>query len=194
MPQPAGDTPKGDDYLRAFYQEFESTSSGYYRVWGRDLVDIECEREGYFPYLETLDFTTRAPAELDIYLEPLKEYTTWVNGTILDQDENPIPGSLRLLDVERDLYLINGTDTIDGIFNLTVYPGSFLRNTASTPASYEVGVSRRVSPWAGHSQTEERRVSQPCAHTSNAPASGLPGWVPSSLLALPAVSESHRRR
>ncbi|MGA1821083.1 MAG: Ig-like domain-containing protein [Thermoplasmatota archaeon] len=125
-PEPPGVSGRGDDYLQSFYREFHSTTSGYYRVWGRDLIDIRCQREGYFPYLETIDMTTRAPAELDIYLEPLKEYTTFVNGTIRDQDGSPIPGSLEILDLDRDLYLVNGTDSVDGRFNLTLYPGNFL--------------------------------------------------------------------
>jgi len=125
MPLPTGDTPKGEDYLRTHIHDFYSTASGYYRVWGRDQVDITCEREGYFPYLETIDMTTRAPAELDIYLEPLEEHTTWLNGTLTDQNDDPIPGTINVLDTDRDMYAVNGMNTTDGVFNLTVYPGNF---------------------------------------------------------------------
>jgi len=102
-----------------------SDSSGRYRTWGIDHVEVRVDREGYYPLERTFDLSSRAVTEEDLLLEPLPESNTFVNGTLMDQDHLPIEGSVAILDVphghfEIDAIMVDGT----GAFSLRCYPGS----------------------------------------------------------------------
>ena len=109
-----------------YEQTSGSENDGFYRIWGTGSVLIECEVEDYFPYGHTIDLTTRSQHSHDILLEPMKEYTTWFNGTIVDSGDQPIEGSVELYDIERDDFHVGTNMTpADGTFSIETYPGTF---------------------------------------------------------------------
>ena len=103
-----------------------SVSDGFYRVWGVDEVRLRTTKTGYFPKEETINLGTRAGKVHDIYLERIPEYTSWIAGQLVDQDMNPIPGYITILDRDHTGYYA-GSSVVeeDGLFNVSVYPGNF---------------------------------------------------------------------
>lgn len=115
---------RGD--VMVFSETSGSVLDGFYRTWGTGIVEIYCESEGYFPHRETIDLNTRSPRKHDIILEPMKEYSTWFNGTLVDKDDNPVQGEVRVLDNDRSGFAAKSTETSsDGSFSMMIYPGNF---------------------------------------------------------------------
>ncbi len=115
---------RGD--VEVFQETSGSVIDGFYRNWGTGQVEIYCESEGYFPHRQTIDMETRSPRKHDIILEPMKDYSTWFNGTLVDRDDNPVQGEVRVLDNERSGFTASSAETSpDGSFSMTVYPGNF---------------------------------------------------------------------
>ncbi|MGA1792574.1 MAG: Ig-like domain-containing protein [Thermoplasmatota archaeon] len=114
-----------EDRLYYFWEGSSgSDDSGFYRVWGGNNVALYADREGYYHYDYELDLSTRADMDHDILMEPIPEYTTFVNGTLVDQDSEPLEGIVALLDVPHDNYhLDNMMVNTTGEFSLECYPG-----------------------------------------------------------------------
>ena len=109
-------------YIKSY---FTSTTEGRYRAWGKDGMDYTCTRPGYFPKSGTVDLYSRGPT-MDIYLEPLLEKTTFVNGTLVDYTNVTSSGYVEIYDLDRDLYEVGGyMPSEDGLFSIPVYPGRF---------------------------------------------------------------------
>ncbi|MCK5773725.1 MAG: hypothetical protein KAH57_08045, partial [Thermoplasmata archaeon] len=90
-----GNTRNGDpeDLVHLDTMNVGSTSTGFYRTWGRDTLILEAFEDGYFPYYEEIDMSTRAPGDHDILMEELVDFDILVNGTLRDQDYRHIPGT-----------------------------------------------------------------------------------------------------
>ena len=117
----------GDPGLDVVYikSHFSSTTEGRYRMWGKDKIEYRCTRPGYFPKSGTVDTSSRGPT-MDIYLEPLLEKTTFVNGTLVDYTNVTSSGYVEIYDLDRDLYEVGGyMPSEDGLFSIPVYPGRF---------------------------------------------------------------------
>ncbi|MGA1822356.1 MAG: hypothetical protein ACMUIG_07505 [Thermoplasmatota archaeon] len=129
-----------------FEQESGSGHDGFYRIWGREKVHLECEVDGYYPYRKIHDLSTRSVNAIDIPLQKLQDYTTWINGTLVDEDGNPLEGEIRVYDMERDSYPVNDNITgIDGIFSMDAYPGHFRITFENDTLSGEIEIS--VPAW-----------------------------------------------
>ncbi|MGA1866639.1 MAG: hypothetical protein ACMUFK_04140 [Thermoplasmatota archaeon] len=101
-----------------------SNGEGFYRVWGGEKVVVAADREGYYHYSFEMDRLTRGDADHDILMEPVPSYTTFVNGTLVDQDGNPLEGFVAILDVAHDHYVLDETlVNSSGEFSLECYPG-----------------------------------------------------------------------
>ncbi|MDG6225994.1 MAG: Ig-like domain-containing protein [Candidatus Thermoplasmatota archaeon] len=127
-----------ENYVHLFSQySIGSDDVGYYRAWGRDTVDLYCDREGYYPYREKLDMTSRAGKQMDIMLEPVPELSTWVNGTLVDIDDNPLEGFVVMVDPEKEHFIVDeGHTDPSGVFSFMCYPGS-LRAVFGTPSMWD---------------------------------------------------------
>jgi len=110
-----------------FHMERYSESGGFYRVWGVQTAIIGVTMDGYFPHEERIDMVpTRDIEGKDILLDPLPEVFVWMNGTLVDENGDPVSGSLNITDldhpaVEPVLVDVNGT----GEFHVLLYEGSF---------------------------------------------------------------------
>ena len=117
----------GHERITLFEQtDIGSNMEGFYRLWGRDRVRIQCNKEGYFPYMEEIEVNTRAQ-EKDILLDPIPEYNVWINGSVVDQNGDPVEeANIWLEDRENDGYISNYTESdSSGEFSFLTYPGSF---------------------------------------------------------------------
>ena len=103
-----------------------SNLNGFYRIWGRDNIRINCQRSGYFPYEEVISSPGRG-IDHDILLEPLIDHTLWVNGTVVDQNGDPVNNTYVWLDdIDRNDHTANQTKVNqDGEFSFMTYPGDF---------------------------------------------------------------------
>ncbi len=127
LDMPARDTMFIPDDLDVRYLRYTTytTSSGYYRTYGKDTLTYSCYLNGYYPAVGSFDLTTRA-LNRNIYLEPLQSITTYINGTLMDYLGNTKTGSIYVYDLDRNDYLVNSTTTgSDGLFSMGVYPGRF---------------------------------------------------------------------
>ncbi|MGA1872948.1 MAG: Ig-like domain-containing protein [Thermoplasmatota archaeon] len=114
-----------EERLYYFWQSYSgSNNEGFYRAWGGEKVHLYADRDGYYFYDLDLDTTTRGDISHDILLEPIPEYTTYVNGTLMDQDGEPLSGIVALLDVPHRHHLV-GEMMVDtsGTFSIECYPG-----------------------------------------------------------------------
>jgi len=120
--------PYPDSEKVLLFQEVSgSGENGFYRFWGREMVEVECYVEGYFPYRETIDLSSRAVHHHDIIVERVPEISTWVNGTLVDGSGSPVSGTVKIFDGERRDYLIGRYDTeADGKFSIRTYTGDLL--------------------------------------------------------------------
>ena len=130
-----GEEPK---YVHLYSQQsIGSDEGGYYRAWGRDTVGLYCGREGFYPYSEMVDMTSRAGKQMDIMLEPVPELSTWVNGTLVDIDDNPLEGFIVMVDPEKEHFIVDeGHTDPSGVFSFKCYPGS-LRAVFGTPLLWD---------------------------------------------------------
>ncbi|MDG6224903.1 MAG: Ig-like domain-containing protein [Candidatus Thermoplasmatota archaeon] len=104
---------------------FSSTTEGRYRMWGKDEIEYRCTRPGYFPKSGMVDTSSRGPT-MDIFLEPLLEMITFVNGTLVDYMNVTSSGYVEIYDLDRDLYEVGVyMPSEDGLFSIPVYPGRF---------------------------------------------------------------------
>ncbi|MFW3147335.1 MAG: Ig-like domain-containing protein, partial [Thermoplasmatota archaeon] len=96
-------------------------------TWGTETGIIEAEVSGYYPYRAEVPVGgTRAETRHDIYLDPWYEVYAWINGTLVDENEDPIPGGLTLTDIDHpalEPYYIEVNET--GIFSFQFYPGNY---------------------------------------------------------------------
>ncbi len=115
-----------DEGVLLFKETSGSQPDGYYRTWGTGLVEISSESEGYFPHKEILDLHTRSTKIHDIVMEPMLDHSTWINGTIVDSNDEPIKGEVQIIDIDRNDFIVNTNSTsLDGRFSMSTYPGRF---------------------------------------------------------------------
>ncbi|MGA1848409.1 MAG: Ig-like domain-containing protein [Thermoplasmatota archaeon] len=114
-----------EERLYFFWNPYSgSMEDGFYRVWGADKIVFYADREGYYYYNKEVDLSTRGDVSHDILMEPIPEYTTYVNGTLVDQDGGPLSGFVALLDVPHEHYIVDEMMVNDtGEFSLECYPG-----------------------------------------------------------------------
>ncbi len=102
-----------------------SDTTGRFRMWGKDSIRYICSAPGFFPEHGEVDMTG-GPLNLNIYLENLLPNTLFLNGSMVDYNDAPLQGKVEVYDRDRDLYLVNTTQTWqDGTFSIGVYPGRF---------------------------------------------------------------------
>ncbi|MBN1540417.1 MAG: Ig-like domain-containing protein, partial [Candidatus Thermoplasmatota archaeon] len=114
-----------EDRVYFFWNQYSgSRDDGFYRVWGEGKTVLYVDRDGYYYYREEVDHGTRGDVSHDILLEPIPEYTTYVNGTLVDQDGGPLSGFVALLDVAHDHFILDEMMINDtGEFSLKCHPG-----------------------------------------------------------------------
>ncbi|MGA1866412.1 MAG: Ig-like domain-containing protein [Thermoplasmatota archaeon] len=115
---------EGIDYMDLWRM---SNADGFYRTYGIDTVMFEVDRIGYFTYREEYSLgAVRSGFLHDILLDPLPGSKAWLNGTLLNQDGEPIPGELNITDIDHpgmagyDL-VIDGT----GAFSIQLWPSTY---------------------------------------------------------------------
>ncbi|RLF69646.1 MAG: hypothetical protein DRN57_00055 [Thermoplasmata archaeon] len=139
---PVVEHPKG---VSLFSYDTGSDASGFYRTWGMDHTIFHTYRDGYYPLEETVDLTTRADTTNDIFLEPMVDINYWINGTVVDQDGDPVFAYFNIKDMDHPLYNAGNyqTDPDDGSFSIDLYPGNYsitiINETISS--NYEVTVN-----------------------------------------------------
>ncbi|MCD6382839.1 MAG: carboxypeptidase regulatory-like domain-containing protein, partial [Thermoplasmata archaeon] len=107
-------------------EEYYSLYDGFYRIWGLDKVVMNVYKDGYFPKEEVLQLSTRVEQH-DIFLERIPEFSTYIQGILVDQDMNPISGEIFVIDTDHDDYLVDIIEVgEDGLFNVSIYPGNFV--------------------------------------------------------------------
>ena len=87
-------TPPRSDEDGLFIEDFEinTDGTGFFRTHGMNRLFLEARMDGYHPAAEVVDMDlTRAARTVNIALEPMPEFTAWLNFTVVDQDGNPIP-------------------------------------------------------------------------------------------------------
>ena len=103
-----------------------SVRDGYYRMWGMEKAHIYCNKQGYFPKYDMIDMGTRAEYRHDFLLESIPDYDIFVNGTLVDQSEEPIEGYVHIIDLDHDMYFVEEADANEtGKFSIPAYPGHF---------------------------------------------------------------------
>ncbi|MDG6224879.1 MAG: Ig-like domain-containing protein [Candidatus Thermoplasmatota archaeon] len=103
-----------------------SSHEGFYRVWGKDTTFLHAYKEGYFPVNERFEMRGTRAIDHDIYLMPVPEFSLWVNGTLLDEDSDPVEGYVYVVDDEHpDFEIAWNTTGENGEFALHLYPGNF---------------------------------------------------------------------
>ncbi|MBN1538838.1 MAG: hypothetical protein JW939_01740, partial [Candidatus Thermoplasmatota archaeon] len=103
-----------------------SVSDGFYRFWGRDTTFVYCSAEGYFPIIDRIEIGTRADHRYDFLLEKIPPFDIFINGTLVDGNDEPVTGSIEVHDIPHDLYFVGGADTgPTGEFSFPAYPGIF---------------------------------------------------------------------
>ncbi|MDD1713453.1 MAG: hypothetical protein LUQ69_09845, partial [Methanoregulaceae archaeon] len=121
-----------------------STPTGYYRFRGRDTADLYAEKDGYFPRSVTIDIGQTEDKVFDIYLDPIPERTIWVNGTIVGEGDEPIPGHIMIYDIDNDGPL-GWVNTGDGAFSLHLYRGNFTIGYYDDPYKYSDSIKLFVN-------------------------------------------------
>jgi len=126
-----------------------SDPGGFYRGWGKDTVILHADKHGYFPAIERLDIGTRATTR-DILMEEIPERSTWINGTLMDQDGEPIAGEVIVSDDDHygmpvDYAEVDST----GLFSIQVYPGAFTLRYSNDTLSGEKHVTAGGTPLTG---------------------------------------------
>ncbi|MGA1792944.1 MAG: Ig-like domain-containing protein [Thermoplasmatota archaeon] len=110
------------------FSMFSGTADdGYFRTRGRDTVNLLFERDGYFNRRVKVEQGSRAVELGVIYMEPMSEFSLWVNGTLVNENDEPIEGYVNVFDRDHDdheLYYRYVNET--GEFSLRLYPGNFI--------------------------------------------------------------------
>jgi hypothetical protein len=106
-----------------WYETF-SDRTGFYRTYGRDTVELTLWEEGYFPYYEVMDIDSATSK--DILLDPIPEATTTLEGTLVDEDGDPVEGVVLLFedDHQAEIFLDNYTGE-DGKFAFDLHPAEY---------------------------------------------------------------------
>jgi hypothetical protein len=112
-----------------FQMSHGSSDSGFYRIWGKDDVLIFAEYDGYFPVTEKLEIGSTRGTDHDILLEAVPERDIFVNGTIVDENGDPLQATIdarddRFPSLEIGSYMTGA----DGKFSLMLYEGNFTLN------------------------------------------------------------------
>ncbi|MGA1847881.1 MAG: carboxypeptidase regulatory-like domain-containing protein, partial [Thermoplasmatota archaeon] len=116
----------GIDSVNLFYMYSGSREDGYYRTWGMEDVHLRFSRQDYFPREYHLEKGTRAQRSLDVYMERIPVYSTFINGTLVNEDDEPIDGMIYVYDRDREYYeVFDDYFTTGGNFSIPVYPGNF---------------------------------------------------------------------
>ncbi len=134
-------------YYTTFSQMVRSMDNGRYRIWGREYIIVQVSRTGYFQYFIELNESILEQGSLDIYLTPIPASTIWVNGTLVDENDQTIAGYIYPDDIENNgaLPYVKVNDT--GHFGLHLYPGKFSiyfsngNSSISDTLTLEVGTS-----------------------------------------------------
>ncbi len=109
-----------------FSQDSGSNTTGYYRTWGRSDVFIYVEREGYYPLYQKLDVYSSLKNIHDIFLDPLPSNYFHINGTIVDDFDNPINAYIFAKEDNYPDINMNMQNTNDvGHFSLYLFSGNF---------------------------------------------------------------------
>jgi len=112
--------------ITLFTGHTHSVADGYYRVWGKEKVYIRCSTEGYFPYQGLVDLTTRAGDTNNILLDPIPPATSHIVGMIQDENGNPIPGTIYLIEQDHPDNLFDALDVGEnGTFDIRLHPASY---------------------------------------------------------------------
>jgi hypothetical protein len=103
-----------------------STQEGYYRTYGMNDIRLIFSKSGYFNKRVDIQQGTRDVQLDDVLLEPMTEFSCWVNGTLVNEEDIPIRGQVEVVDRDHDDHMLyieytNGT----GKFSLEMYPGNF---------------------------------------------------------------------
>ncbi|MGA1847896.1 MAG: Ig-like domain-containing protein [Thermoplasmatota archaeon] len=109
-----------------FWEGSGSVVNGFYRFWGRDTTFMYCMASGYFPVIERMELGTRAEYRHDFLLEEIPLFDIFINGTLVNSEDEPIPGYVEVHDLDHDLYHVGGSDPkTTGEFSIPAYPGRF---------------------------------------------------------------------
>ncbi|MBN1389139.1 MAG: Ig-like domain-containing protein [Candidatus Thermoplasmatota archaeon] len=144
----------GIDYMKLWRM---STADGFYRTYGIDTVMLEVDRSGYFAYREEYSLgPVRSGTIHDILLDPLPGSMAWLNGTLMNEEGEPIPGEINITDIDHpgmagyDL-VVDGT----GAFSLQLWPSTYRLRFFNEPLS---GMMDVVLPEEGIDGLELRLV------------------------------------
>lgn len=118
-----------------------SSHEGFYRVWGKDTTFLHAYKEGYFPVNERFEIGVTRAIDHDIYLMPVPEFSLWVNGTLLDEDSDPVEGYVYVVDDEHPDFEIAWNFTGEnGEFALHLYPGNFTIHYGNDTLHDSIGI------------------------------------------------------
>ncbi len=99
---------------------------GYYRTKGTGTIKITYNKEGYFNKKVEIQPGTRAAQIDDVFMEPLTESYLWVNGTLVNENGEPIEGYVYIYDKDQDDHeLYDSWINETGKFSFLMYPGNF---------------------------------------------------------------------
>ncbi|MCK5772819.1 MAG: Ig-like domain-containing protein [Thermoplasmata archaeon] len=94
-----GDDPNFNPFISEFWTDavylYEhnnggTNSNGYYRTWGLEQVLIWVEADGYLPLINRQNMDTRSDRQVDILMDPIPDEGFWVNGSVVDQNGEPV--------------------------------------------------------------------------------------------------------
>ncbi|MBN1538889.1 MAG: Ig-like domain-containing protein [Candidatus Thermoplasmatota archaeon] len=115
---------EGIDYMNLWRM---STADGFYRTYGIDTVMFKVDRSGYFTYREEYSLQpVRSGLVHDILLEPLPDQKAWLNGTLMSENGEPIPGEINITDIGHPG--MAGYDLVidtTGAFGIQLWPSTY---------------------------------------------------------------------
>ena len=118
---------------------------GFFRVYGLETVVLEVSNEDYFAFKEEIQVApVRADIVYDILMDPLPEFKVWMNGTLVDENGDPIAGELNITDFDHPA--MNGHDIVineTGEFSIELYPSNytlrFFNETLTDTLAHDLG-------------------------------------------------------
>ncbi len=113
-----------DPYLYGMVSGSDET--GFFRFDGMGSIEIDLSKIGYFDQRLEIEQPARDIQMDDMFMDPIPAYTTWVNGTLVDENGDPIEGVIMVYDADHDDYILHeSTVNETGEFSFEMYPGSF---------------------------------------------------------------------
>ncbi|MCK5772956.1 MAG: Ig-like domain-containing protein [Thermoplasmata archaeon] len=114
----------GVDYMDLYRR---SKGDGFYRSYGLETTILDVRLDGYFSFQERLQLEpTRGDVVFDILMDPLPEFMVWMNGTLVNENGDPIAGELNITDFDHPA--MNGHDIVineTGEFSIELYPSNY---------------------------------------------------------------------